>query len=306
MVEGSQSCPHAVYRGRFAPSPTGGLHFGSLVAAVASYVDAKAHGGKWILRIEDLDIQREVPGAADGLMRTLEGFGFAWDGQVVRQSLRTEAYAEAVKELKQLGLVYPCACSRREIAEIARSGTEGPIYPGTCRAGLPAGRRTGSLRIRVEGSVFSLNDRIQGWLEQDIGREIGDFVIRRADGIHAYQLAVVIDDAWQGITHIVRGADLAQSTPRQIFLQHCLALPTPSYAHIPLAVDRNGHKLSKSIGSIPVDPSDPIPSLLLAWQFLDQAALSDRPASLDDFWGEALYRWETSAIQPVSAKAVQT
>ncbi len=297
---------HAVYRGRFAPSPTGALHFGSLVAAVASYLDARAHAGEWILRIEDLDRQREIPGAADSMLHTLDGFGFAWDGQVIRQRLRTDAYTEAVKGLKQRGLIYPCGCSRREIAAMARTGPEGPIYPGTCRSGLAHGRGARSLRMRTDPGTLTLSDRIQGSLKQDIHREIGDFVIRRADGVHAYQLAVVVDDAWQGITHIVRGADLILSTPRQILLQHCLGLPTPSYAHVPLAVDRDGHKLSKSIDSLPVDPANPIPALLFAWNFLDQAAFPYRPASTDEFWKKALDLWDLSSIQPVPAKAIHS
>lgn len=271
---------------------------------MASYLDARAHAGTWILRVEDLDRQREIPGAADTLLRTLESFGFEWDGSVVRQSQRTEAYALAVETLRRKGLVYPCGCSRREIAAAATRGPEGPIYPGTCRGGMPPGRRGRSLRIHVDGGIVALDDSIQGRLEQDIGQQVGDFIIRRADGIHAYQLAVVIDDAWQDITDVVRGADLVASTPRQIFLQRCLTLPTPRYAHVPLAVDRDGRKLSKSTRSMPVDPANPLPALLHAWRFLDQPVFAGRPASSAEFWDEALRRWDISAIQPTAAKPV--
>ncbi|MGB9151240.1 MAG: tRNA glutamyl-Q(34) synthetase GluQRS, partial [Burkholderiales bacterium] len=233
------------YRGRFAPSPTGPLHFGSLVAAVGSYLDAKAHGGEWLLRMEDLDTQRNMPGAADGILRTLEQFGFGWDGAVVYQSARKDLYLDALETLREKKLVYPCACSRKEIADSSLVGIEGPVYPGTCRDGMPVGRKVRAWRLRTSENIIKINDLIQGTNSQNIAREVGDFVLQRADRTIAYQLSVVIDDANQGITHVVRGADLLASTPRQVYLQRLLDLPTPHYLHLPVAVNERGEKLSK-------------------------------------------------------------
>ena len=217
------------YRGRFAPSPTGPLHFGSLVAAVASFLDARAVAGEWRVRIEDVDVSRTVPGAADEILRALEAFGFEWDGGVVRQSERTGRYHAALAELDRQGRVYRCRCSRREIADSALAGIEGPIYPGTCRELRLARDIDGADRLRVPPGIIAFEDRRSGRVEQDVAREIGDFVLRRRDGLFAYQLAVVVDDADQGITDVVRGGDLLLSTPRQILLQQCLALSTPQY-----------------------------------------------------------------------------
>lgn len=286
----------SVYRGRFAPSPTGPLHFGSLVAALGSYLDACSCGGEWLVRMEDLDRTREVPGARDAILRTLDAFGFAWDRPVLYQSTRTDAYAEALEQLRGDGLVFPCACSRSEITALGHEGQEGPIYPGTCRAGLPPGRRARSLRVRAQSGPIAFRDRIQGKLTQDLAREVGDFVLKRADGIHAYQLAVVVDDASQGVTHVVRGADLMPSTPRQIFLQQALQLTIPVYAHLPLAVDPEGRKLSKSDAAAPVDPRNPLPALLQAWRFLVQLPFAESPANLDEFWQQALASWRTVHI----------
>lgn len=235
----------AGYRGRFAPSPTGPLHFGSLVAAVASFLDARSHGGEWLVRIEDVDRPRTVAGAADAILRALELCGLHWDSAVVHQSRRSAAYVAALDALRLHDRVYPCACSRREIADSGVAGVEGYVYPGTCRAGLPAGRSARALRVDTRGAHAAFEDRIQGPVAQDIASTIGDFVLRRADGLHAYQLAVVVDDAAQGITDIVRGADLLDSTPRQIFLQRLLGLDTPRHAHVPVAVNDRGEKLSK-------------------------------------------------------------
>jgi len=221
------------YRGRFAPSPTGTLHFGSLVAAMGSYLDARAQGGEWLVRMEDLDQTRTLPGAADAILRTLDALGFEWDGAVAYQSRRTQAYAQALERLRQAGLVYPCGCSRKQIQRSARLGPEGPIYPGNCRRGLAAGVAARSLRLRVPDQTCAFEDRIQGRIEQNLARQVGDFVVQRADGFHAYQLAVVVDDGWQGINRVVRGADLLLSTPRQIYLQRLLGLDRPDYAHLP-------------------------------------------------------------------------
>jgi len=291
------------YRGRFAPSPTGTLHFGSLVAALGSYLDARRHGGVWLVRIEDLDRQREVPGAADGILRTLYAFGFEWDEPILYQSRRTAAYADAVEQLRSNGLLFACACSRSDIAHRGRRGPEGHIYPGTCRNGLPQGRRTRALRVRIGSSSVGFNDRIQGQVHQNLEREVGDFVLHRADGIHAYQLAVVVDDAYQGITRVVRGADLVLSTPRQIYLQQQLQLPTPRYAHLPLALDAAGRKLSKSEAAAPVDPHNPLPSLLRAWAFLSQEPFPEPPDDRGEFWSHALASWQMARVPRVGGRA---
>ncbi|MBK1717584.1 tRNA glutamyl-Q(34) synthetase GluQRS [Thiocystis violacea] len=285
------------YRGRFAPSPTGPLHFGSLLAAVASYADARAHAGVWLLRIEDLDRPREVPGAAEDIQRTLRAFGFDWDEPVVYQHDRSEAYQGALSRLESLGLAYPCGCSRAEIARVARIGVDGPIYPGTCRDGLPRDRRPRSLRMRTDARCARFTDRVQGEQAQVIEEAVGDFVLRRADGMHAYQLAVVVDDAWQRITHVVRGADLLASTPRQILLQQVLGLPHPSQAHIPVILDDQGRKLSKSLASAPVDPGDPLPALRLAWRALGQTPL-DGLGSPSGFWKQATEQWRIERVPP--------
>lgn len=260
------------YVGRFAPSPSGPLHFGSLVAALASWLDARASRGAWLLRIEDLDPPRTQPGAADAIMRTLDRLGLHWDGPVVRQSTREALYRHALEQL-QHGQAYSCACSRREIADstlgLAPDGAL--VYPGTCRDGLPAGRIPRAVRVRTDARPVSFQDRVQGRVEQSLERQIGDFVVWRADGQYAYQLAVVVDDAEQGVTDIVRGADLLESTARQIHLQRLLGYPTvPAirYAHVPVALSEQGEKLSKQTGAPPVDPARPAQELELALRFL--------------------------------------
>lgn len=238
------------YRGRFAPSPTGPLHFGSLATAVGSYLEARTQDGIWLVRMEDLDTQREQPGAADQILRALELHGLAWDGPVMYQSHRQEAYEAALCTFKALGMVYPCACSRKEISDSATQGIEGPVYPGTCRKGLN-GREPRAWRIRTTAEEIAFEDQLQGRQCQVLERDIGDFVLKRADGIFAYQLAVVVDDAAQNITHIVRGADLLDSTPRQIWLQRQLSLPLPRYAHLPVAVNARGETLQADAGRPP-------------------------------------------------------
>ncbi|WP_173865154.1 tRNA glutamyl-Q(34) synthetase GluQRS [Thiohalocapsa sp. ML1] len=283
-------------RGRFAPSPTGPLHFGSLVAALGSFADARSGAGEWLVRIEDLDRTREVPGAADGMLRTLEAFGLHWDGPVLYQRLRTDAYAAALERLVAQGLCYPCGCTRREIALRARPGLEGPIYPGTCRNGLPPGRAARSVRLRTTHASIRFADAILGPQTQDVAEVVGDFVLRRADGIHAYQLAVVVDDAEQGITNVVRGADLLASTPRQILLQRHLGLPKPVYAHLPLALGADGRKLSKSLAALPVDAARPLPALLAAWRFLGQEAPPEPCKDVASFWAWALPNWQRHLV----------
>lgn len=235
--------------GRFAPSPTGALHFGSLVAAVGSYCLARRAGGRWLVRIEDLDAPRVVPGAAADILRTLEVLGFRWDGEVVRQSGRQEAYLAALEQLRAQGLLYDCACSRKEIlASAPHPGDEGPVYPGTCRQGLPTGRQARAVRVRVPEGTIGFVDGVCGRCEQNLAMAVGDFVLRRADGLFAYQLAVVVDDAASGVNQVVRGADLLGSTPRQIFLLESLGFPVPAYFHLPLVLNADGSKVSKRYG----------------------------------------------------------
>lgn len=294
------------YRGRFAPSPTGPLHFGSLVAAIGSFLDARHHAGSWLVRMEDLDRTREVPGAAATILHTLDAFGLHWDGSVEYQSARTRAYADALDRLERLALIYPCGCSRRQVAASGLAGPEGPIYPGTCRSGLATGRSARSLRLRVPTGVIAFEDRVQGRIEQDISAEIGDFVLRRADGIHAYQLAVVVDDAWQDISHVVRGADLTTSTPRQILLQRHLGLPTPAYAHVPLVLDARGRKLSKSDAAAPVDPANPLSAALLALRHLGQTPPTEPPANIFELWQWAIPAWDISRVLAGPSRAPGT
>ncbi|HWR78432.1 MAG TPA: tRNA glutamyl-Q(34) synthetase GluQRS [Thiobacillus sp.] len=235
----------APYVGRFAPSPTGPLHAGSLAAAVASWLDARAADGRWLLRMEDLDYPRCEPGAADAILHQLDAYGLHWDGAVLYQTQRDDAYAEALATLQAIGALYPCACTRSQLAQAPRNHEGEIVYPGTCRNGLPAGAVARAWRVRVPDVSPHFHDRIHGDLQQNLAHEVGDFIVRRADGLFAYQLAVVVDDAFQGITHVVRGADLLWNTPRQIYLQSLLGLPTPSYAHVPLITNAAGQKLSK-------------------------------------------------------------
>lgn len=245
-----ESRPTPQVRGRFAPSPTGPLHFGSLVCALASFLDARARGGAWHVRIEDLDRPRCRRSHAETILRQLETYGLTWDGDIVWQSARGERYADMLASLTAAGRIYACACSRQDIAAVAalaiEQGRPHPeAYPGRCRQGLPPGRKARSYRLAVPPGLVEFVDRIQGTVIQDVAAEVGDFVVKRADGPHAYQLAVVADDADLGITDVVRGADLLDSTARQIVLHGLLGWQAPHYAHVPLAVDRHGHKLSK-------------------------------------------------------------
>ena len=287
----------AMYRGRFAPSPTGPLHFGSLIAAVASYLEARAHRGEWLLRMEDLDTPREMPGAADAILRALVTFGFEWDGPVVYQSHRLEAYAEALLYLQDKGLIYPCACSRKEIADSAPYGIDGLVYPGTCRNGLAAGKTARAWRVKVDAQLITFDDAIQGTLSQDLSKDIGDFVLKRADGLYAYQLAVVVDDIAQGITDVVRGADLLDSTPRQMYLQQALNFPMLAYAHIPVAANAQGEKLSKQTQATALNAEKPVMLLWQALHFLgQQPPQALQQASLNTLWDWATTHWQPSKI----------
>lgn len=285
--------------GRFAPSPTGPLHFGSLVAAVGSYCLARQSGGRWLLRMEDLDPPRVVPGAADEILASLEQLGLHWDGEIVWQSRRNEAYVAALAQLRARGLVYDCACSRKEILLSApHPGEEGPVYPGTCRAGLRAGRQPRAVRIAVPRRQVCFHDGVYGPVQQLLAEVVGDFVLRRADGLFAYQLAVVVDDAAAGVTQVVRGADLLSSTPRQIFLHACLGNPVPSYIHLPLVTDSGGAKISKrnvQAGSAHKQP--PHVQLTRALAFLGQKV----PASLHGAPPAELLLW---AVENFDCQAI--
>ncbi len=289
------------YRGRFAPSPSGPLHFGSLVAAMASRCDALASGGEWLVRIEDVDQTRSRPGAADAVLSTLERYGFEWDGAVVRQSERVALYAAALDQLIRERMVFVCACTRREV-ELAPAGKSGErVYPGTCRNSVPVGlmsRKVRAWRVAVNDDTVSFCDRLQGMQEQQLARDVGDFVLKRADGLFAYQLAVVVDDSEQAITHVVRGADLLSSTPRQIWLQRRLGFTTPEYLHHPVALDASGRKLSKQAAARALD-DDPLPALLEAWAFLDQVSPPSPPASIGEFWRWARATWDPRRLPPV-------
>ena len=285
------------YIGRFAPSPTGPLHAGSLVAALASWLDARAHNGQWLVRIEDVDTPRCVPGADQGILQQLAACSLVPDAPVMYQSQRGEAYQAALDALAVKGWAYPCGCSRKEIEDAqallghTRERHQAAIYPGTCRDGLN-GKTARAWRLNVQRVINDLKlatpltwqDRLLGHQQQDVAQEVGDFVLKRADGLWAYQLAVVVDDATQGITHIVRGADLCDNTARQIVLQHALDLPTPSYMHTPLVLGENGEKLSKQNGAEALDVSQPLQALNRAAQVLGLAPCT---TSIED----ALRQW---------------
>ncbi len=285
------------YYGRFAPSPTGPLHFGSLVAATASYLDARANQGQWLVRMEDLDKPREVAGAAQDILDTLRSFGFQWDSEIVYQSQRDEIYRQFLTQLISKNLAYPCACTRKTIQALARMGIDGPVYPGFCREGLPANKRPRTWRLRVMDNSVEFEDRVQGRQSQVLSQQVGDFVLKRADGLFAYQLAVVVDDALQGVTHIVRGADLLDSTPRQIYLKQQLGLSIPTYAHIPVATNLHGEKLSKQTRAQPVKLRDSGVVLCRVLRFLGMQPPADLAyGSLTELWGWAIHNWQIQQV----------
>ncbi len=283
--------------GRFAPSPTGDLHFGSLVAAVASFLDARSRNGRWLIRVEDLDPPREVEGAAERQLAVLERYGMVADESPVYQSHSRQQHDAAIANLLDRGLAFPCACSRKQLPE---SG----IYPGTCRNGIPAGLAARSVRFRTNDSVVEFVDQVFAEQTQVPAEQTGDFIIRRGDGLIAYQLAVVVDDAAAGITDIVRGADLLDSTGRQILLQRALDLPMPTYVHLPLVVDPNGRKLSKSDSDDPVANMVPRQALALALSVLGHPPPTDRQ-DIHSIWSWALANWNRARI-PRGPVVVQT
>ncbi len=284
------------YIGRFAPSPTGPLHAGSLVAALASYLDARAHHGQWLIRIEDIDETRTLEGAADDIIHTLAALGMQSDETILWQSQRQSRYEAAFIELGNS--VYPCACSRKEIADsrVSRSNDGAAIYPGTCRSSLPDGRSARAWRLRVPDvgdalDIIEFNDRWQGHVSESLPAAVGDFVLRRADGFWAYQLAVVVDDADQGITHVVRGADLLESTARQIYLQKLLKKKIPRYLHVPVIINDRGEKLSKQTGAQALDISQPVSTLLTAAKALELNIKTNDVKSVQTFFDAAVPAW---------------
>jgi glutamyl-Q tRNA(Asp) synthetase len=293
------------YVGRFAPSPTGALHFGSLVAALGSSLEARAQGGRWLVRMEDIDAPRSVPGAAAQILKQLESFGFEWDGPVLVQSERVDCYRAALDQLRAAGLVFPCACTRKEMADssLARDGSR--RYPGTCRNGLAAGREARAWRFLAPAGELTWHDAVQGEQREDVARDVGDFVLLRADGQFAYQLAVVVDDAEQGVTHIVRGADLLDSTGRQIALQRALGYAMPRYTHLPVATNLRGEKLSKQTLARVLDEAEPVRPLWHALDFLGQAPPADLlREDLSALWRWARDNWSLARVPHTRAAAV--
>lgn len=282
------------YVGRFAPSPTGPLHFGSLVAAVASYLDARANNGEWLLRIEDIDPPREQSGATNEIIKALRAYGFEWDRNVIYQSDTAQQHDAALQTLIENHRAYPCTCSRSDMADLPR-GELGIIYPGTCRDGCRPGEH--SVRVLTDERAISFNDSLQGNVTQRLASESGDFIVRRRDGLVAYHLGVVVDDALQGITHIVRGIDLLDSTPRQIWLQQLLGYPTPQYAHIPVVVQADGDKLSKLTGAkaVPLDNQQATlhAALVALRQQPPSSLLRD---SVSSIWNWALQNWRIGQL----------
>ena len=297
--------PANTYRGRFAPSPTGSLHFGSIVCAVSSFLQARCQQGDWLVRIEDIDPPREVAGSADQILSTLETLGLNWDGDVLYQSTRLEAYEYALEQLRRNNAIYRCQCSRKIIISAQKNATN-KIYPGTCKINpLSPNTKNTAIRVNVSPCRIQFTDTIQGPFSQLLHKEVGDFILKRADGLIAYQLAVVVDDAYQNITEIVRGADLLGNTPRQIYLQDLLGLRQLNYSHLPLAVDHTGVKISKSTYSTSVDVKKPVETIFSALNFLGQnppkELLND---TLSTIWQWAIKNWDINKIPPIKQKPI--
>ena len=287
------------YRGRFAPTPSGPLHFGSLVAALGSYLEARSRGGRWHVRVDDLDAPRVVPGAADAILRDLEHLGFQWDGPVVYQSRHHAGYHAALHELRKAGAAYPCSCSRKDIEQRAAFGSEGPIYPGWCRDGMAADRRARVWRMRVDRAAVAFDDGLLGAQCFDLARDAGDFPLYRADGIYSFHIASAIDEMQLDITDVVRGSDLLESSARQIYLLTRLNRRIPRYVHLPIAVDAMGAKLSKQTGATPIGTRRPAQTLTAVWRFLQQRTPNELAhASLEDWWAFATSNWSLEAVGP--------
>ena len=288
------------YIGRFAPSPTGPLHFGSLIAALASFLDAKSQNGLWLMRMEDLDPPREPEGAAQQILQQLSDLQLDWDGDVLYQSTRVESYERALATISEQDLSFPCTCTRPDIREM------GAVYNGRCRDKKEYVDGETAIRVRTRSESISFSDRIFGDINQNVEREVGDFVVKRKDGLFAYQLAVVVDDAFQDITHIVRGYDLLDSTPRQIYLQHLLDLPTPKYCHIPIVVDDQGQKLSKQQFAEPIDSSNGNTLIFQALQLLGQNPENSlRNESIANLLHWATEHWDIQAIPKLANMPLQ-
>jgi len=285
------------YRGRFAPSPTGPLHFGSLLAAISSYAPARQAHGKWLVRIEDVDQPRCDSNSTKSILTALEAYGMHWDEEIIYQSQRGKYYQAALDTLSHKNRIYHCACTRKEINKINPSTDRNHIYPGTCKNGIPEGKTARSIRVRTNSTIISFDDCVQGTFAQNIANEVGDFIIKRADDLFAYQLAVVVDDEEQGITDIVRGSDMLDSTPRQIFLQQQLGFFTPRYTHIPLAINSDGQKLSKQTKAPAIKLDDPRPTLINALNFLNQQVPSElRDTDIETIWQWVIQNWATNNI----------
>lgn len=287
--------------GRFAPSPTGNTHFGTLLAATASYLQAKSSQGKWLVRIEDIDVTRSVPGADTAILHTLENYGFEWDGEIVYQSTRTHFYEQALEILIENSRVFPCQCTRKQLTSFPHN-----VYPGTCRHRQLGKNRDDALRLRCDSRQIDFNDGVLGWQHADIDKDCGDFIIKRRDGLFAYQLAVVVDDALQGVTEVVRGVDLLDSTPWQIYLQQLLGYPQPTYLHIPLAIDDAGNKLSKSRGAASIENRPPVDVLLNVLSFLGQQPPTELShGDIDILWKWAIENWQVDRIPKQAAIAIR-
>lgn len=276
------------------------------MTATGSYLHARSSGSRWLLRMEDLDRDREVAGAASRILATLESFGFEWDGPVAWQSRRTGLYEAALDRLRSLGAVYECACTRNDLRQLPRNAWGEPVYPGTCRRGAVRSRLPPAVRVRTDlvPEPMCFEDEFQGRLCQRVAEDVGDFVVRRRDGFFAYQLAVVVDDAEQGVTEVVRGADLFENTPRQLMLQRLLGLPEPRYAHLPLVVEPGGQKLSKSRRAVALDPAAAAPQLVVALRLLQQNPPADLAfASVREVWSWALSHWQPAAL--VACRSVE-
>jgi len=283
--------------GRFAPSPTGPLHAGSVVAALGSYLEARAAGGRWLLRIDDIDPPRQEPGAADRILRQLEALGLEWDGPVLYQSRRVQAYEEAFQRLRTEGHVYRCTCSRRQLAAVAALGPLGRIYPGTCRARPPAPGSAAAWRLQLPADPLGLDDGIQGPYRLDGQKGLGDPIVLRRDGLWSYHLANAVDDAALAITDVVRGADLIAPALIQVALQGLLGLPSVRWRHLPTLLDSRGHKLSKQTGAGAVDERRPVDALLAAWRRLGQAAPAGTPpATVAEFHAMARAAWDPARV----------
>ncbi len=306
MTECAADFAHVVpYVGRFAPSPTGPLHFGSLVAAVASYSDARAAEGRWLLRIEDVDTPRCSNAAEAEILRQLHAYGFEADGEVFKQSERVEHYDTALSQLSDDEHLFACACTRKMLENSPRNAYGEAIYPGRCRWRAFSDSSAMALRLRVpddSDAQVEFADRALGLLSQNVAREVGDFILRRADGLYAYQLAVVVDDAAQGVTEVVRGEDLLMNTPRQVYLQRRLRFATPNYLHVPLVKNEAGAKLSKQTLASPIASDSAVATLRAAWSFLKQPEIRDA-ASVASFWQQAISRWNPMSMRTASGDA---